>query len=169
VWLKGGNASGISISVSFPFPLTKECGSKVATLVAGDWAGELSVLANNVSRARIMCGSEKGEIHVVDSAKINAIFATRPDLATVFYSQLAYELALRLNIALIQAGLCRASLVLLVLTTATTSSREPLSIGLTSVPLRSPTLCASSTRRAIASTTRRPSFTTMLICTQCKQ
>lgn len=95
--------SNLFLVMSGEFPVYVG-GVKVATLIAGDWAGELSVLSNNVSRARIMCGSDSGEISVIDSTKLGAIFAARPDLASTFYAQLAYELALRLNIALIQAS-----------------------------------------------------------------
>jgi CRP-like cAMP-binding protein len=76
--------------------------TKVATLVRGDWFGEASLLSVFVTRARVVCEKKSSELHVVGTAHLSVVLAARPDLAATFFSVLAYELAIRVNVALIQ-------------------------------------------------------------------
>lgn len=70
--------------------------TKVATLVAGDWFGEMSLLGNHFSKARVL--SEKRSVALrIPEAKLNAVLLARPDLAAGFYSVLAFDLASRLK------------------------------------------------------------------------
>lgn len=77
-------------------------GTKVATLIEGDWFGEMSMFTNFFAHGRVLCDKEKSRLNVVSVAHLTNILAARPDLAATFYSVYAYELASRLNVALIQ-------------------------------------------------------------------
>jgi CRP-like cAMP-binding protein len=76
--------------------------TKVATLVTGDWFGEMSLLGNTFSRAKVVAEKKSTAVRISD-VKLNAVLLSRPDLATTFYSVLAFDLASRLNVALLQS------------------------------------------------------------------
>ncbi len=75
---------------------------KVATLIGGDWFGESSLVGACISRARVVCEKKGGEVNIMSAPHLGVLLSARPDLAATFFSIMAYELALRVNVALIK-------------------------------------------------------------------
>jgi hypothetical protein len=76
--------------------------TEVATLVRGDWFDEASLLSVFVTRAHVVCEKKSSELHVVGGAHLSVMLAAQPDLAATFFSVMAYELVIRVNMALMQ-------------------------------------------------------------------
>ncbi len=76
--------------------------TKVATLISGDWFGESSLLSPIAARARVVVETKHAEIQKVAAGQLNDVFRLRPDLAATFFQNIAFEEALRVNVALIQ-------------------------------------------------------------------
>ena len=60
------------------------------------------MLSLHVSHARIVCAEKNSNLHIVSAAHLETIFEARSDLAATFFGVLAFELATRLNLALLQ-------------------------------------------------------------------
>lgn len=77
--------------------------TKVGTLAPGDWFGEMCLLGSTHTRAKVV-SQKKSRVGRVSSEVLNVTLGARHDLASKFYSTLAFDLATRLNVALIQSA-----------------------------------------------------------------